>query len=140
MDNLKQGLINLEGENQLKEWGFTVAELKQLGLVATSKFESVFGTPIGKYSLKRFYRETIGFDSRSKELACWLLPRLNKYIELNIPLRIYVGGSIQFINRGDEYMELSLRNLAYACGKYCSGEEVKVSQISSLIYYLNLMI
>lgn len=135
-------ITNKTAEEQIKEFGFTLVEVKQLGLVALNKFLSTTGVNIMNFEFKdllQFYRDVIANPAKYREFAEWIRPRFDVFVNYNFPMRIYVGGEKQFMQRGDKQLEKSLRKASKALNSYISGRKMRPDQLSLVLYYLNLM-
>ena len=126
----------------IKEWGFTFAEVEELGIAALHNFNMTFGVDIMDFSvkdIKHLYSSIISKPYKYKCFFEWLQPRFEKFIELEIPLRIYVGGCKGFITRGDEKLERSLVIVNDIIKKYIETDYITPSGITMIFYYLNLI-
>ncbi len=121
---------------------FTFAEVESLGIVALEEFNNEFGLNIATFKisdLKRLYIDIIHNHGKYKSFAEWLYPRFKKFIDWNIPMRIYVGGKKQFILREDEQLEKALKNTLDNISEYIATGKATPKRISILFYYMNLM-
>ncbi len=121
---------------------FTYAEVENLGLVSTITFNNLFNVNLWDVSvgkLKDIYIDIIKDREKYKPMVDFIVPRLEKFIELGVPMRIYIGQPQRFISRGDEKLEKTLGNILDMLKNYNKDIEVRPEQISALIYYLNLM-
>lgn len=121
---------------------FTFAEVESLGIVALEEFNNEFGVNIAMFKisdLRKLYKDIMSNHNKYRSFAEWLYPRFKKFIDWNIPMRIYVGGKKQFILREDEQLEKGLRNTLDNISEYISAGKATPKRISILFYYLNLM-
>lgn len=126
----------------IKEWGFTFAEVRELGVAALHNFNMTFGVDIMDFTvkdIKNLYSNIVSKPYKYKCFFEWLEPRFKKFIELEIPLRIYVGGDKQFITRGDGELEKSLQIVYDIIKKYIDNEQITPAGITMIFYYLNLI-
>jgi len=136
------GVINNLSDLSTLKLGFTYAELEHLGMAFTLAFEETYAVDISDISISkliRLYKDVIADCQKYKVIVEWLIPRLEQFILLNVPMRIYIGGKKRFLVRGDEALETSLGNILNVCRSYSTGCSIKPSQISAIIYYLNLL-
>ena len=129
-------------QDQLSECGFTYAEVEELGLSALNELQVTFGfnmltSTLGE--IKSFYNSVINNSEKYRDFAIWLKVRFDKFVELNIPMRIYVGGIKQFISRGDEQLENSLNNVSKILEDYIETGYITSRRISNIFYYVNLI-
>lgn len=135
-------VVNKSSADDLMKWGFTYAEVEELGIAALNNFDKTYGVDLinfTKYDIKNLYYDIINNPDKYNVFANWLLPRFRKFIDFNISLRIYVGGPQQFINRGNEKLEKSLEKTYNIISNYEKTGKVKPSEITLVFYYLNLI-
>lgn len=126
----------------MAEWGFTIVEVEELGLVALNEFQLLFGVNLldcNMTTIKSIYEDLINKPNKYVEFAIWLKDRLDKFIELKLPMRIYVGGEKQFISRGDDKLENSLLSVSHILTDYIVNGYITPKRISNIFYYVNLM-
>lgn len=131
---------NKIASEQISKWGFTIAEVEKLGIMAAHKFSIVYGKDIVKYKfsdLINLYKDIINEPNKYKDFAVWLKKRFDIFVEFNLPLRIFAGNHV--ITRGDEQLEKSLMNLSKVLDEYIQTGVITPKRISVTIYYLNLM-
>jgi hypothetical protein len=129
--------------DQISNWGFSLAEVSSLGVSAIHKFYIMFGVNIMNFTfkdLRALYTDVVDNPEKYKPFAIWLKKRFDKFIELNIPLDIYVGGSKQFLSRGDELLEKSLNKVSQSLEVYIATGVIRPKMISTTIYYINLIV
>lgn len=127
---------------EIGKWGFTYAEVEELGISAVTKFNNYFGVDMMNYTfkdIKHLYGDIIKNPEKYKPYFEWLRPRFKKFISLNISMRIYVGGEKQFLNRGDEQLEKSLINILKYINHYILTGKITPKNITLIFYYLNLI-
>lgn len=126
----------------ISKWGFTYAEVEELGISALIKFNNFYGVDLMSYNIrdiKHLYTDIIKQPAKYKSYAEWLRPRFKKFISLKIPMRIYVGGDKQFLARGDEKLEKSLINILKYINHYIYTGKITPKKITLIFYYLNLI-
>lgn len=126
----------------ITKWGFTYAEVESLGISALTKFNNYYGTDIMTFNTKdmyHLYHDIINNPDKYKSFAEWLRPRFKKFILLEIPMRIYVGGDKQFLHRGDEKLEKSLINILKYINHYIYTGKITPKKITLIFFYLNLI-
>ena len=131
---------NKLASEQISKWGFTVAEVEKLGIMSAHKFSIIYGKDIEKFKFRDLfilYKNIINNPDNYEEFAIWLKKRLDVFIEINAPLRIFAGN--QVITRGDKQLETSLQNLSKVIGEFIHSGNITPKRISVAIYYLNLM-
>lgn len=136
-------LVNKPTKEQIQSYGYTLAEIEHLGLIALNKFNSLYGVNIMSFGLgemKRFYKDVIEHPEKYKEFIQWLKPRFDLFVLFEFPMRIYVGGTKQFIQRGDEKLEKSLRKVSRVLEDYIDMDFITTNRISAVLYYLNLIV
>ncbi len=139
---MKDVIVNKSAIEDITKWGFTYAEVEELGIAALYHFNALYGYDIMNFTTcdtKKLYTEVIEKPEKYKNFFSWLKPRFLKFIELEIPLRIYVGGDKQFLNRGDETLEKSLQNVYSIINKYIDTGKIIPTEITMILYYLNMI-
>jgi hypothetical protein len=134
---------NKSAEEQIREFGFTLSEVEHLGIAALNKFNSMYGVNIMSFEvgdMKRLYRDVIEEPGKYKPFVQWLKPRFDLFCIYEFPLRIYVGGEKQFIQRGDEKLEKSLKKVSKALEDYVDFDYITPNRISAILYYINLIV
>lgn len=128
--------------HQFSMLNFTFAEIEELGTVSLDKFNNMYGVNITNFTisdLKKLYRDVIVNPSKYTPFASWLYPHFDKFISWEMPMKIYVGGTKQFIHRGDEELEESLKIILKAIDEFIITGKTTPRRISALFYYLNMM-
>ena len=139
---MKEIIYKKSAQQDISKWGFTYAEVEELGISALTKFNNFYGVDLMTFKLgdiKGLYTEIIKNPNKYKEFAEWLRPRFKKFISLQIPMRIYVGGDKQFLHRGDEKLEKSLINILKYINHYIYTGKITPKKITLILYYLNLI-
>lgn len=131
---------NRIANDQISQWGFTIAEVEKLGIAAAHKFSIVFGQDITDYIFKdliNLYKNIINNPEIYKDFAIWLKKRFDIFIEINAPLRIFTLNKVT--TRGDLLLEKSLLKISKAIDEFINEGTITPKRISVIIYYLNLM-
>lgn len=128
---------------QVKIWGFTLAEVEDLGLMAFYKFKVDFGVDLLSLcfsQLKYLYGDIISNPNKYKFFASWLRKRFEVFIGINAPIRIYVGGEKKFMQRGDRELENMLKKILSWIDEYIDNGYITPSRISSIMFYMNKIV
>ena len=136
-------IANKSFVEEINKWGFTRNEITQLGLISLNKSSELYGFDLLHASccgMKSIYYDIINNPMKFKTLVNWIIPRFEKFISLDIPLRIYVGGTRQFVQRGDSDLEQALLNVLKSLRDYAKTGYITPRRITLIIYYLNLII
>jgi hypothetical protein len=128
--------------HQFSKLNLSFAEIEELGTVAFDKFNNMYGLNVANFTLsdlKKLYRDVIENPAKYKNFAEWLYPRFEKFISWEMPMKIYIGGTREFIHRGDEDLEKSLNVIYKAIEEFIVSGKTTPKRISALFYYLNMM-
>ena len=90
--------------------------------------------------LKFLYSDIINNPNKYKSFVQWLVKRFDKFIELDMPIHVLVGGAKQFMSRGDVDLEKSLEKVSQAMHRYVDTGVITPKMISVTLYYLNLIV
>lgn len=121
----------------------STAEIDNLGIIALARLNNLLGVDILNFNYKdlfNFYHDVIHNPKKYYEFAQWLSLRFGMFIERNSPMKIWVGGTIKFINRGDEKLESSLSKTYLAICEYADTGVISPRKISAVLYYVNKMV
>lgn len=136
-------IANKSFVEEINKWGFTKNEISQLGLISFNKFSELYGFDLlhtTTSGMKSIYYDIIRNPHKFIDFANWVIPRFEKFIMLDIPLRIYIGGQKQFLQRGDVELEKALSNVLSFMKTYVETGYITPKRITIIIYYLNLII
>lgn len=139
---MEKTLQNLIGE-PVSRWGFSKTDVEHLGFVALNKFNEMYGVNLTSCSLgqlKNMYIDLINDPQKYRPFVEWLKPRFDSFIELQMPMRIFVGGTRQFLTRGDKKLERALSKMSGFMEDYLSKGCTNSRRISATLYYLNLIL